>query len=168
MKFEVLYILIFVLLFIGVTALILTANDKYENIFKFDFSPKKIVAVQDTTKQDTTKIQLDSTIQDDLKLDSLKKAALVDTLKEGEKNNTSEEEFATEKDFTSDSAYIKWKKETVKLYESMDSKKVAKIFENLSDDVARDLIYSMKKKKAAEILSNVSQELAIRLTRVKR
>jgi flagellar motility protein MotE (MotC chaperone) len=49
----------------------------------------------------------------------------------------------------------------------MDSKIVAKLILNLSDDTARDLIYSMKKRKAAEVLSNLSPEIAIRLTRAR-
>lgn len=65
-----------------------------------------------------------------------------------------------------DSTFNKWKKATVKIYESMDAKKVAKIIKNLSDNEARELIYSMKKKKAAEILSNLDADTVKRITRL--
>ncbi|MFH0734142.1 MAG: hypothetical protein V1773_07545 [bacterium] len=63
-----------------------------------------------------------------------------------------------------DSTYKEWVKQTVKLYETMDSKQAAKIISELSDNVARDLIYTMKKKKAAEILSNMSTARVTKLT----
>lgn len=66
-----------------------------------------------------------------------------------------------------DSAYTKWKKEMVKIYESMDSRAVAKIIQKLPDNVARDMIFQMKKKKAAQIISLLSPEQANRLTRIR-
>ncbi len=64
-----------------------------------------------------------------------------------------------------DSNYAVWVKKTAGLYESMDSKKAAKIIQNYSDNVARDIIYLIKKKKAAEILSELSPDFATRITR---
>ncbi|GAB6281329.1 MAG: hypothetical protein STSR0008_00680 [Ignavibacterium sp.] len=76
--------------------------------------------------------------------------------------NLSGKNKSTEKD----SAYIKWKKSTVKLYELMDPKKAAKIISQYSDNIARDLIYSMNKKKAAQILQYLDTETVIKLTRI--
>ena len=59
--------------------------------------------------------------------------------------------------------YEDWLKKTSKLYGSMDSKKAAKIIQNYSDNIARDILYSMNKKKAAEILAEFKPELATRI-----
>jgi flagellar motility protein MotE (MotC chaperone) len=66
----------------------------------------------------------------------------------------------------SDSAHLAWKKNTVKMFEAMDSKKAALIIVGYEDELARELIYGMKKKKAAEILSLIKSEKALTLTRV--
>jgi hypothetical protein len=66
-----------------------------------------------------------------------------------------------------DSSYTAWVIKTAGLYESMDSKKAAKIIQNYSDNVARDIIYIMKKKKAAEILSELKPDFAMRITNEK-
>jgi flagellar motility protein MotE (MotC chaperone) len=59
--------------------------------------------------------------------------------------------------------YREWIKNTVKLYEAMDTKKAAKIIQNYSDNIARDIIFSMKKKKAAEIIAELNPEIANRI-----
>ncbi len=64
-----------------------------------------------------------------------------------------------------DSVYVAWKKQTASLYEMMEPKKAAKIIQNFSDNVARDILYSMKKKKAAEILAQLNPETANRFTK---
>lgn len=64
-----------------------------------------------------------------------------------------------------DSSYSSWKKQTAALYEMMEAKKAAKIIQNFSDNVARDILYTMKKKKAAEILAELNPETANRITR---
>jgi flagellar motility protein MotE (MotC chaperone) len=66
-----------------------------------------------------------------------------------------------------DSNYTAWVQKTAGLYESMDSKKAAKIIQNYSDNVARDIIYIMKKKKAAEILAELNPDFAIKITNSK-
>ncbi|HOI28426.1 MAG TPA: hypothetical protein PLZ15_01605 [Melioribacteraceae bacterium] len=66
-----------------------------------------------------------------------------------------------------DSVYNKWVKNSVKLYEAMDSKKAAKIIQGYNDNIARDIIYSMKKKKAAEIIAEFKPELANRIINLK-
>ncbi len=63
--------------------------------------------------------------------------------------------------------YDKWKKQTAKLYESMDAKSASKIIQKYSDNVARDILYSMKRKQAAEILAQLTPEIANRITRAK-
>lgn len=66
-----------------------------------------------------------------------------------------------------DSVYNNWVKNSVKLYEAMDSKKAAKIIQGYNDNIARDIIYSMKKKKAAEIIAEFKPELANRIINLK-
>lgn len=65
-----------------------------------------------------------------------------------------------------DSLYGKWIKNSVKLYEAMDSKKAAKIIQGYNDNIARDIIFSMKKKKAAEIIAEFKPELVNRIISV--
>lgn len=64
-----------------------------------------------------------------------------------------------------DSSYLAWKKQTAALYELMEPKKAAKIIQNFSDNIARDILYTMKKKKAAEILAQLNPETANRITK---
>lgn len=66
----------------------------------------------------------------------------------------------------SDTTYKTWVKNSVKLYEAMDTKKAAKIIQGYSDNIARDIIFSMKKKKAAEIISQLKPETANRIISV--
>lgn len=66
---------------------------------------------------------------------------------------------------TVDSSYVQWAKQTAKIYESMDAASAAKIIQNYSDSVARDIIYSMNKKKAAGILAVLDPKVATRITR---
>ena len=62
--------------------------------------------------------------------------------------------------------YKAWLKQTSDLYAAMDSKKAAKIIQNYSDNIARDLLYTMNKKKAAQILGELKPEVATRIMRV--
>ncbi len=197
MKSTIIIALSFIVTFVAITGAILIGIEKYENIFAFDFRPKQ-KAIVTPKKMDNlqTKVsdnpfkKIAEEIQDSLKQDSLKKKLTLDSL--NKKNDVIEEIkpvtnpqsiVKNSKDTTSkknndvveiqkpivrDSSYNSWKKATVKLYESMDSKRVAKIIQTFSDNVARDLIYSMKKKKAAEILTNLSPETAWRLTKQER
>ncbi len=77
-----------------------------------------------------------------------------------------EERPVVKEKVTQTKEYLQWTKKTAGLYEAMDAKRAAKIIQNYSDNVARDIIYAMKKKKAAEILSILSPEIAQRITRV--
>lgn len=67
-----------------------------------------------------------------------------------------------------DSVYKSSIKSLVKLYESMDTRKAAKIIQGYSDNIARDLLLKMKKKKAAEIIAEFKPEVAIRIISVNR
>lgn len=188
MKNRLLYGLIFLIAFFVVTGLLIIANENFENIFTFDFSEKKRflenfaetenqeelieaalsenIEIEEVVK-DTTQAK-DSLLTVEISADTAKlseeliKIPQLSELKNEQKVKSTKQEEAKK-----DSSYLKWKRETVKLYEAMDSKKVAKLISNLSDDTARDLIYSMKKRKAAEVLSNLSPEIAIRLTRAR-
>ncbi len=62
-----------------------------------------------------------------------------------------------------DSTYKAWVASTVKLYESMDTRKAAKIILGYSDNIARDILMKMKKKKAAEIIAEFKPEIATRI-----
>lgn len=62
-----------------------------------------------------------------------------------------------------DSNYVKWLKATAAMYESMDPRKAARIIQNYSEKVARDIIYKMKKKKAADILAELDPSVALRI-----
>jgi len=66
-----------------------------------------------------------------------------------------------------DTSYVRWTKETAKLYESMDPQQAAKIIQSYSDNVARDIIYSMRQKSAAQVLSALNPETANRITLAK-
>jgi flagellar motility protein MotE (MotC chaperone) len=65
-----------------------------------------------------------------------------------------------------DSSYKAWVSTTVKLYESMETRKAAKIILGYSDNIARDILLKMKKKKAAEILAEFKPETATRIISV--
>jgi len=185
-----LYALTFVIAFIAVTGILMEMNNQYNNIFKFDFSPT--VEVDSTAlKQDKlNKAKADSLAnkQDSLSVASSDSLGVkMDSTGNTEntknvvnKNETVKpavnrtEQGLTYKQLTQninklkqgDSTYTKWKKATIKIYESMDSKKIAKIILSLTDNEARELIYSMKKKKAAEILSYLTPDDVKRLTRL--
>ena len=66
-----------------------------------------------------------------------------------------------------DTSYVRWTKETAKLYESMDPQQAAKIIQSYSDNVARDIIYSMRQKSAAQVLSALNPETANKITLAK-
>jgi flagellar motility protein MotE (MotC chaperone) len=198
LKASFLYILTFIVAFLAVTGLLIIANERFQNIFKFDFSPVETTkAVQPDTSnqinfteskvlQDSVPRPVESQLtvsKDTLNVQRFKTDSLATRDEKKQVNQPSvtnqpvqtaqaisEEKTKTlETNLTSktpDSTYNKWKKATVRIYEAMDSRKVAQVLTGLSDSEARELIYSMKKKKAAEILSNLSADAVKRLTRV--
>ncbi len=64
-----------------------------------------------------------------------------------------------------DSTYIKWVKDTAKMFEVMEPKKAAKIIAIYPNERARDIMYKMKKNKAALILAELDPVSATRITR---
>lgn len=108
-------------------------------------------------------------VKDEMLLDSLRKAEQGKLManKTADEKTKELELLKNQIQATESVDYKEWVSSTVKLYESMDSKKAAKIISSYSDNVARDIIYSMKKKKAAEILSNLNSEQIVKLTQAK-
>lgn len=172
MKDSIAYSATFLFAFILVTSGMFIVNEKYNNIFRLDFSARVDSSL---VKKDSLKIA-DSLAK--IRQDSLLKAQKTDSLKSNEKTETAEalknehnnsqmaEKPTAKKDKFADSAYVNWRKQTLKLYESLDSKQVAKVIVNHPEDVARDLIYNMKKKKAGEVLSLLSPDMVTKLTKV--
>ena len=182
--------LIFIISFVMVTAMIAFMNLKYNNIFDFDFTPTEVATIAKTEEQvDSLKEELKPELSHEI-LDSLKEVGfdsaavvnnnkkiveLTDSIKVLNSNikklESENKRLATnnKKDVTAEESkkkYQLWTKNTAKLYESMNSKKAAKIILKYSDNIAKDILYSMKKKKAAEILSEMNPEVAKRITRV--
>jgi flagellar motility protein MotE (MotC chaperone) len=190
MKIKFVYIGVFAMAFAAVTSAIFYMNMRYKNIFKFDFTPEMVatdsLAVQQQPFGGSVNNGANTHIADSLSassMDSLyanaaapppvKQVDSLQLLKDkiaflNNELSAKEQELAsikTESAAKRDSTYQDWKKQTVKLYETMDSKKAAKILATYTDDVARDILYSLKKKKAAQILAELNVETATRLTR---
>jgi flagellar motility protein MotE (MotC chaperone) len=170
-------------------------NATYKNIFAFDFKPlhptpvvKSIStlnnqfnykeAFDQMTKElknqlwdslktitftpiDSTKNKIDGSVLTD-SIKSLK--AMIENIAKAD-SIAKLQPIVSEK-AKNDTTYLKWTKKTAALYEAMDSKKAAKIIQNYSDNIARDILYTMKKKKAADVLANLNPETANRITRI--
>ncbi len=194
MKSKILISALFLALFIIVSAGIIYLNSVYENIFKFTFSPRSYdplpVTISEVNVQHQTEIPVPEhdTLDSDINLaenhfgedpqnrkDSLMFTSLLDSLINLksiiEEQNVSH--FINEqsgyintnsKTSINDSTYQVWLKTTADLYASMDARKAAKIIQNFSDNIARDIIYAMRKKNAAKILAEMNPELANRIT----
>lgn len=179
MKNAIVYAVIFISAFIATTYIIYSYNQKYVNLFEFDFRDPVSVAMTDSlalVSQDTL------VVNDTLKVNSKKK----EKVKEVEKNLT---EAKVKLDKTSNmlsqkekeiellkeqlevkkvEKHEEWLKSTIKLYEAMEPNKAAQLLKALPENEARELIYSMKNKKAAEILSSLDTETIKRLTRAQK
>jgi flagellar motility protein MotE (MotC chaperone) len=197
LKKIIIYSVIFFAAFAATTAGVIYFNSLYTNIFSFDFSPRIVEEEKEKTeliveeKQEPNDTKIPSEINENL-LDSLtiaKKDSVVEikTDEEPLEKETLVETPKTEptivkpvmnlepttgeieivKPEPKDTSYLKWAKHTAGLYESMDSKKAAKIIQNYSDNIARDILYAMKKKKAAEILAEFNPEAASRIIRLR-
>ncbi|MBK8945016.1 MAG: hypothetical protein IPM32_07040 [Ignavibacteriae bacterium] len=180
MKNIIIYSVLFISAFIGTTIGIYTFNNKYVDLFKFDFRDKAAfekalqdslatlhadsLAVSDSvhlSNSDSLKHLSNSNNNSDSEIDSTKilyeqKLAEKDKEIENLKNKMNEK---------SGGKYQDWLKKTIKLYEAMEANKAAEYIKSMPEDEARDIIYSMKQKKAAEILSNLENETVQRLTR---
>lgn len=192
MKSGLVYGTVLLFIFILISGAMIVFNEKYENMFRFDFSPKGTAAElarQDSIKnahlRDSLKLIEDKKLQqehhgDSTKVDSEESLHLTGTVSDptakNEEKKPAEEKPKGKKDepqvkspvyssFMKDTAYASWKRTTLSLYENMNPKLVAKVITGFSDDIARDLIYSMKKKKAAEVLSYLTPEQVARYTR---
>jgi len=230
LKTKLIYGATFLLAFVAVSGLLIVLNQKYENIFQFNFNEKKSVSSlalkSDTTStnelvnnqnnisdqtneldsidiQNADSVNIDTSQSSIVQIDSIQlknekdisklqteiPKMVINSKDNSNVNRKSEDKQKVQNQIVSDkqqnqfaqvqennnikskstekdSAYIKWKKSTVKLYELMDPKKAAKIISSQSDNIARDLIYSMNKKKAAKILQYLNTETVIKLTRV--
>jgi flagellar protein FlbB len=139
---------------------------------KSNISPSPISStLQDTSKKniDSSKTKSVSVTPNDTNaqanvqksIDQQKKQEIdrINQLKADSLKLISEDKLNAKKD----SVYQIWVRKTVKLYESMDSRKAAKIILGYSDNIARDLLLTMKKKKAADIIAEFKPEVATRI-----
>ncbi|MDH7604716.1 MAG: hypothetical protein QHH13_07435 [Melioribacter sp.] len=195
MKEKIIYGFAFTAAFIIVTLLMIYAASNYRNVFTFDFTPvsniqatksdvppvnlsknisklrKELIDSLQAYKEKSAYDVLSMNVKDSVLIDSLR--ILLEELKrlkaEKEAKQVVPVNVQPDKNkeaIKKDSAYKVWIKNTVKLYEAMDSKKAAKIIQSYSDNIARDIIFSMKKKKAAEIIAELKPEVANRIISV--
>jgi len=195
LKTKLLYIVLFIGAFIIFTGIIFILNEKYVNIFQFDFRDQKEfdMHVQKMLKEWENELRKRDSITsiDSLKIDSIKIVkidsaaiykkqsqklsdslqALADSLRKVEIEKQEKELAAKQLEEVlqkkKSEEYQKWLKETVKIIESMDIKKAARLISNYEDEVARDIIYRMNKRKAAQILASMEEQKAVKLTRGK-
>jgi len=176
MKSMIIYILIFTIVFLAVTVGIFIMNQKYNNIFALDFSSpqSQLENVADSTlaaKDSLVVTKADSLVIAEDKSDSLqneikKLHGELQTAKgQIEQRDSRIEQLKKRLVTKRDSSYQAWLKSTKKLYETMSSSKAAKLLSHISDNQARDLLYSMNQKKAAAILQNLTIDKVKKLTR---
>lgn len=193
MKNTLIYITSFLILFFIVTLGIIYLNERYQNIFEFDFTkveekPNPMLPgnnFQETDFQfikDYFNNEFRKDILDSIKANTLIKydtvyqeilqdQALLDSVRILKRELTqlktaagvNETESVDEE--SSNELSEAWIKQTAKLIESMDPKNAAKVIRNYSDNEARVLIYSMKKNKAAEILTHLDPNFVNRITK---
>ena len=189
MKNIIIYAVIFVAAFAVTTLGIYMLNNKYADIFRFNFGDratfeKKMAdSMAKLSEENITLTQNDSLAFDSLKSNNkLSKPKMLIAFKdsitnvEAELNNAQQklslkdqeiEELKSQLEEKENAKYQDWLKNTIKLYEEMESNKAAQLLQGMPDKQARDLIYSMKKKKAAEILSYLEVGTVQRLTKAK-
>jgi flagellar motility protein MotE (MotC chaperone) len=88
------------------------------------------------------------------------KSQNLDSLKNG-----ADKQYTYNNKTLKDTTYASWIKNVTSIYEAMEPKKAAKIIQNYSDNVARDILYTMKKKTAAKIVAELNPEVANRIFR---
>lgn len=180
MNTKILTIVLYLAAFILVTIGLIYLNNKYTNIFHFDFSPiisndslavlqridslKKIYGENYLTA-DTSKKQANTPVEAPIEVKQETPKEIPITLAENEKNTKPVEKKENKSPAQPDQEYLKWKEETVKILEQLDPKKAAKLISTYSDNIGRDLIYSMNKKKAAKIISELDTDKATKLLR---
>ncbi len=179
MKNIIIYSVIFIVAFAATSFVIISANNTYENIFAFDLREKidvESAIVDSTAKIETDELMVADSLHAENKIEKKEKS------KENKSNLKSEvkkieqtlalkekeiEELKSSMEQEETAQYQDWLKNTIKLYEAMESNKAAQFIKTIPEQEARDLIYSMKKKKAAEILSHLNIETVQRLTKAK-
>jgi flagellar motility protein MotE (MotC chaperone) len=192
MKGKIIYGAVFFGAFVLITFIMIVLNNDFKNIYAFDFSSVKpsqvtqsqvnpynykeafgqmlkelksqmidsIKTIKYVTNDSVQNRKADSILTDSI---NILKTRLENTVNQ---DSLVRSELLSKNNVKSDSTYRIWTKKTAALYEAMDSQKAAKIIQNYSDNVARDILYSMKKKKAAEVLANLNPETANRMTRI--
>ena len=180
MKNVILYALIFIIAFVATTIGIYTFNNKYANMFEFDFRDAAKAAKADSLaiKEDTTLVDLsDSLIAANVHEEKAKelkkefketKVELDETSSELSKKEKELEFLKQQLEVKNNEEHDEWLKSTIKLYEAMETNKAGQLLKTIPENEAREIIYSMKKKKAAEILSNLDTETVKRLTRAQK
>ncbi|PJA95547.1 MAG: hypothetical protein CO129_11185 [Ignavibacteriales bacterium CG_4_9_14_3_um_filter_34_10] len=189
MKDKLIVAMVYTLTFAAVTAGIIFLNQKYENIFKFDFRPTIKMVRIDLKKPEykTAVADLQKDIREKL-IDSLKSVnalnefasqfvdktpILKDSISLLKKKllrivETQRKDSILAANMKSESGkkeYEEWLKKTASLYNTLESNQVAKIIKKYSDNVARDIIYKLKKQKAAEILSMMNPDEVTKITK---
>lgn len=187
MKERAVYLLVFLFAFAIVTGGMFVMNDKYENMFKFDFRDRHALLLEQHI-QDSLKIVQDS-VKKKMTQDSLARLQNPDSLQvqQAQQQNptqagpaANQPQAESKNAFTAsvaepvnakakaerDSLYAKRIRQTVQLYETMDAKQIAKVLQTYTDSEAHDIIFAMKKKKAGEVLSQLSPDFVHRITKV--
>lgn len=197
MKGKLILAAAFLAAFVITTIAVMYLNNSCNNIFAFDFSAPKIIKIKPKTLEQAqappsliekgiiNKLAAsDSSLKNDSVIVAAEKpqnekdklTALADSIKNVKVESKKRQpvivktESSTERvkeNLTESKEYKEWTKKTAGLYEVMDSKHAAKIIQNYSDNVARDIIYAMKKKKAADILSQLNPDVVQRIIKVK-
>lgn len=179
MKNTLLYAFIFIAAFVGTSLGIYTLNNKYANLFQFDFRDAAKVAIADSIASaigsdsvavaDTVNAKTvlkEKVAQYKENLSDVKKE-LTETAQELSQKEKEIELLRKQLENKQDVEHDEWFKSTLKLYEAMEVNKARELIKKLPEDDARAIVYSMKKKKAAEILSSLDIETVKRLTRAK-
>jgi flagellar motility protein MotE (MotC chaperone) len=180
LKNTIVYAVIFILAFAGTTIGVYTFNNKYANIFHFDFRDAAEVALADSLTaivSDSLAVS-DSTLVTDLQPEENEKKLEEDyaetkveldkTSNQLSKKEKELEHLKTQLEEKKTAEHEEWLKSTIKLYEAMQTNKAGELLSALPEKEARELIYAMKNKKAAAILSSLDIETVKRLTRAKK
>ncbi|MEE9430539.1 MAG: hypothetical protein V3V16_05825 [Melioribacteraceae bacterium] len=181
MKSTISYVLVFALAFVGTSSVIYILNQKYVNIFAFDF--RDGTQMQDAMMYlalangdslitvDSLFVEQSNTVEDFAEeknthvKEEVAEEATHKVKQEKEKQDKRLRQLGEEALAKKEATRKSWLKSTIKMYEAMQAAKAAQLISSIPDEDARDILYAMKKKKAAEILSSLNTETVIRLTR---
>lgn len=181
MKSGIIYGGVFLFAFVVVTGLIIFFNSTYENIFQFNFAPKSIVNLSDSTKTDSTQTdslniaenqdpltQIDSTSsQDSVLLSSLASVDTKDSVVTNKIENKPERKGQDKIDVKQTVNQPKEKSQTNTLTQTLqedNSKEKSKIQSQKEYDEwlkkISGIYSSMEPKKAAKIIQTYSDNIA--------